>query len=142
MGWRTPARAAVAAEAYQTLLQGRIVAIAGDEQNVANGTPAIIGDRLHRLSPGFAELAAATGAAVLPIYSELRPGGCIQITILPPLTWDAGRSHSEQVEQILRAYCGTLAEIWCQAPAVVVWEIMQRHLQLPRAEINAPLSQA
>lgn len=130
--WWTPARAAVATEAYRSLMRGELVGIAGDELAVANGVPAVIGDRVYRLSPGFAELAAATGAAVLPFCSAMLPDGRIQITIAPPLVGDGGRSRGEQVIALVQAYARVQTAIWRDIPATVSKAIIVQHLASPR----------
>jgi hypothetical protein len=129
------ARTLVARDAYDVLMQGGLVAIAGDEQSVANGVPAVIGDRLYRLTRGFAELAVATGAALLPYHSVLLADGRVRIAIAPPLVWDRSISRgSEQISAIVHAYACEQTRVWQQAPSAVSKEIMAQHLALPVAE--------
>ncbi|WP_129677908.1 AMP-binding protein [Candidatus Chloroploca sp. Khr17] len=127
-------RAAVAMDAYQTLIKGGLVVIAGDEQNVATGVPVVLGDRQHRLSSGFAELAVATDALVLPFHSVLLADGRVRVVISPPLVWDGSRNRNEQISTIVQEFGRRIDSIWRQTPASVGRVIMAQHLALPSTE--------
>lgn len=129
--WWIAARAAVARDAYELLMQGDLIVLMGDEQNARHGEPAVIGDRLHRLSRGFAELAVVTGATVLPFYSELFIDGQVRLVIAPPLTWEQHGSRNGQVAAGVRAYAHRQAAIWQQTPSVVPLAIVAQHLAQP-----------
>lgn len=129
--WWLAARTAVARDAYDLLKQGDLIVLMGDEQNALYGEPVMIGDRLHRLSRGFAELAVASGATVLPFYTELLTDGQVRIVIAPPLTWEQQVSRNEQVAAGVRAYAHRQAAHWQQTPSVVPLAIVAQHLAQP-----------
>ncbi len=129
--WWTAARAAVARDAYEQLTHGDVIVLMGDEQNARHGEPVVIGDRLHRLSRGFAELAVATGAAVLPFHSELLTNGHVRLVIAPPLTWEQHGSRNEQVAAGVQAYARRQTALWQRSPSVVPLEIVAQHLAQP-----------
>lgn len=115
---RQIARAAVAVEAHQMLTRGGTVVIAGDEEDAKAGFPVTVGHRVRHLVPGFAELAVATNACLLPIYTELLGNGQIQIVIGPALGWDTSRNRADQVAQIMHAYGALLTALWREKPSV------------------------
>lgn len=125
---KAAARTSVAMEAARTLSQGGVVGIAGDQEDVQAGLPVIIGDRLHHLVHGFAELAVATGACILPMYTQLLMDGRVRIRFLAPLTWDRRQARDEQIEQIVQAYAACQTELWRQAPGALLDSTIKRHL--------------
>lgn len=136
-GWEA-ARTSAARDALDTLAQGGLVFIAGDEQNAENGIPATIGNRLHCLTPGFAELAVRSGASILPIFATLLPDGRSHIEIAPPLTWERSHGHDQEIEAIMRAYGQVQTEAWRRLPSAVSRVIMAQHLACP--QVDGPLS--
>ncbi|CAN5824814.1 hypothetical protein BH10CHL1_BH10CHL1_40810 [soil metagenome] len=125
---RQSARAAVAVEAHQVLTRGGAVVISADEEDVKYGFPVTVGKRIRHLITGFAELAVATNACLLPIYSELLDDGRIQIVILPALNWDTSRSRSDQVTQIMQTHGSLLTHLWREKPSIA--DRTNMHLQL------------
>lgn len=130
---KTAARAAVAMAAARTLDQGGVVGIAGDEEDAQSGLLVIIGDRQHHLVYGFADLAVATGAAILPFYTQLLMDGRIKIQFLAPLTWDRKQARDDQIRQIVQAYTAYQGELWRQAPGALLDSTAKRHLACERA---------
>ncbi|WP_371879049.1 phosphopantetheine-binding protein [Candidatus Chloroploca mongolica] len=125
------ARSTAARDALKTLAQGGLVFIAGDEQNAEKGVPVTIGNRLHRLTPGFAELALISGASIVPIYTTLLRDGRICILISPPLVWKHSRNRNKEIEAIMCAYGRVQTETWRQMPSEVSKGIMAQHLRQP-----------
>ncbi|MCX6048499.1 MAG: AMP-binding protein [Chloroflexi bacterium] len=115
---RQIARAAVAVEAHQILTRGGLVVIAGDEEDATVGFPVTVGNRVRHLVPGFAELAVATNACLLPIYTELLGDGQIQIVLGPALCWDRRCRRSDQVAQIMHSYGALLTDLWREKPSI------------------------
>ncbi|MCB9140757.1 MAG: AMP-binding protein [Caldilinea sp.] len=136
------ARAALAKEAYEVLSQGGLVGIAGDEQNPLHGIPVVIGDRIHTLTPGFAELAAGAGATVLSIHAALLADGRVQIEISPPLVWERGQGHSQAIESLVQAYGQVQTDAWRRIPSAVSKEIMAQHLACPQVDGLHPAPEA
>ena len=133
------ARSLVATRARQTLTRGGIALIAGDGNDRIRGQNVEIGDRIHNLRTGFAELAVLTGARILPCYQQRLPTGILRFVILPPLVWDESRSRAAQVEQIVSRYGEVLADIWKHAPSVVIRPLMRQHLSFPSALGPSPV---
>jgi len=127
------ARSAVAIAAARTLFQGGVVAMAGDEEDAQTGQPALIGDRLHHLVTGFAELAVSTGAAIVPFYTQFLQDGRIQISFLPSLLWDRDGDREMQVRAIMAQYGAAQTQLWRQAPGALLHDTVLRHLDCPLA---------
>ena len=127
------ARSAVAIAAARTLVQGGVVAMAGDEEDVQVGQPVLIGDRLHHLVSGFAELAVSTGAAIVPFYTQFLQDGRIRIRFLPPLSWDRDGDRETQVGAIMAQYGAAQTQLWRQAPGALLHDTALRHLDCPLA---------
>ncbi len=113
-----PPLAALVIQTRQALAQGQIIQILPDwRKEPENGLPVVWGGQRHRIKPGFAELALTTGAAVVPAYATLLPGGCIQTRFLPPL--DSGASDQERAARIAhlaRQYGLFVEQGWRQSP--------------------------
>jgi len=127
------ARSAVAIAAARALVQGGVVAMAGDEEDAQAGQAALIGDRLHHLVTGFAELAVSTGAAIVPFYTQFLQDGRIQIRFLPSLSWNRDGDRETQVRAIMAQYGAAQTQLWRQAPGALLHNTVLRHLDCPLA---------
>lgn len=127
------ARSAVALAAARTLAQAGVVLMTGDQENAQAGRPAIIGDRLHQLVPGFAELAVSTGAAIVPFYIQFLQDGRIQIRFLPPLSWDRDGDREMQIREIVAQHAAVQTQLWRQSPGALPHGIVRLHLACPLA---------
>jgi len=96
--------------ASQILRKGQPLDIANDHGYDEVGTiPFVIGKRNYQLKTGFAELALATEATVIPYYSRFHTDGRIEIVCQPPLETEtgplrAGAVHREAVSCMVENY--------------------------------------
>lgn len=73
-------------------------------------------------------LAIRSGAAILPAFFQLLPGGRIQLCTLPALSWDTTGGRGTQICEILALYAAVKAELWRQAPGALHHNTMREHL--------------
>ncbi len=81
---------------------------------------------------GFATLAVATGAPMLPTFAVPGPGGRITIEFLEPI--DCGESdqpRAERTEAIVRRFARVLERKWLEDPALVWWQGPELRPPLP-----------
>ncbi len=125
-------------EAQRRLRQGGVVQVVNDvSYKDRTSIRKSIGGRAYDLKPGFAELALATGAGVVPVYGTYDAGGCVRMTFLPALEPPAGAvDHQAYVHHMLDQYIAFLENIWQKTPESVGWGAMRRYRDCP------PFSQA
>ncbi|MBX3014592.1 MAG: amino acid adenylation domain-containing protein [Caldilineaceae bacterium] len=119
--------------ARQILQAGGRVRIAPDGHYGASTaqTYAFLGRRRPFFS-SFAELALMTNALVMPVAVSTNHAGCTQFHFIAPL--DAGEPttpHAQRVEKIVAQYVAFLRQQWIEAPWLVPWHQMERHLTYP-----------
>jgi len=119
--------------AHQILEQGGVAQIAADGQH---GRSAMLLYNFHgRGAPfmtGFAELALATGAQVIPLTYTITATGEARFGLSAPL--DPGATtlpHSARVAHLVAQYVAHLSNLWAAAPWLVPWYEMERHLAAP-----------
>lgn len=124
--------AQIAVEAQSLLSRGRIVKIVPDVDCLpGEGLPVRWAGRDHFIRPGFAELALNTRAVLIPIFSVMKPGGCIHTTILPPL--DPGpetASRDARVQHLLRQYGEFVNRCCRQFPESFLWVILDSYANM------------
>jgi lauroyl/myristoyl acyltransferase len=126
-------RAVATKNALQMLSQGGIVTLAGDSWSRQRPSLVNICGRVYPLQNGFAELALATNAALLPTYTVLQLDGQIQQHILPALdTGNSHWSHEERVAHIMRQVGAFLTHTWRAAPGTLEWIRFETHFQSPQ----------
>jgi hypothetical protein len=84
--------------------------------------------RRRTIGTGFAELAADTGAVLLPVSVRAAPSGELTIFIDPPL---AAAANSERLPALVDAYAQHLRELWSSCPENVGWPQLELYLRLP-----------
>ena len=127
-------RAQATQQARAVLERGGLVGMSADELDPNSKVLAPFGNRTRPMQTGFAELALATGAAVIPVYAELHLDGRITQHILPPLDrGEATMSHAARVEHLTRQAADFLIQTWRHAPSTFDWVNMKLHMQLPTA---------
>ena len=105
----------------KTLLeQGGVAMIAADGQMGSRQVSVPFWGRNRPFGIGFAELALATKAAVVPVFTELDSSGRVCIRFLQPLSTPAG-THTEQVQSYVLQYADLLAEAWSKRPGNIHW---------------------
>lgn len=120
-------------QAAHSLRQGSIVQIVNDV--TASGGKFVdkaIGRRQYRLAPGFAELALATGAIVLPVVSMFDSAGRVHMTVLPALQpGNFDGNHDAAVDDLVNQYVAFVEEQWHRSPESVGWGAQRRYLSRP-----------
>jgi lauroyl/myristoyl acyltransferase/acyl carrier protein len=117
-------------KARETLLAGGIVTMTADSPHIKRPIHMTIGDRVRPIPTGFAELALATGAAVIPTYATMQPTGQINQYIQPPCdSGDASWSHDARVEHMARQIGAFMAQAWHHAPSALEWSHMRLYFE-------------
>jgi amino acid adenylation domain-containing protein len=126
----------VAIEGLRILKQGGVVQIAPDiGYDAADGVPLDIGRYHFLVRPGFAELAMAADAAVIPWFSTRRISGRIDMRFYPPLDPGAPSADpSARTADMLRQYGAFVENTWKLAPESLLWEVIDTHMNRPLAE--------
>ncbi|MEP0545443.1 MAG: AMP-binding protein [Rhodothermales bacterium] len=115
----------------KTLERGGIVSIAGDDRyGASRGVTVPFHGRQRAFKTGFAHLAVATGAPVLPVFSSSDLTGRTTIEFGEPLAY-ADQAPDEQVDALVRAYAAYLKEKWRGGAANVPPAKMRYHQALP-----------
>jgi len=123
--------------AVRALRGGGIVYLAADGQRgTSSGVPVPFYGHIRPFKTGFAELAIANGADVIPVVVSLDIGGRVDIEFLNPLDSGSGNmTRQEQVENLVNQYASIVAERWSQAPGNLPWRQVKNFLELPHAAI-------
>lgn len=131
-GWS----ASFALQGAHILRQGGVVQILNDVSYVdSNSKRKSIGGRSYDLKPGFAELALATGATVLPVLHKYDLTGCVHLTFLPALRLpDKSAAHICRVDNLLDQYVAFLENTWRNVPESVGWGSLRRFTNRPPYE--------
>jgi acyl-CoA synthetase (AMP-forming)/AMP-acid ligase II/lauroyl/myristoyl acyltransferase len=130
-------RAQATQTARQILRAGGIVGITGDTADRHSPIQVVVGDRVRPLRIGFAELAIATGATVIPMYTIQQLDGRLVQTVLPPLDIGANTlSHAARIKHLGHQVGNFLDQVWRQTPGALDWAHMQGHLQWPKLEAS------
>ena len=125
--------------AHQILQQGGVAQIAADGQQGQGATLLYpFHGRQRPFMTGFAELALATGAQVIPLTYTIAPTGEAIYGLGSPL--DPGAATLPQgvrVERLVSQYVARLSKMWSEAPWLVPWYQMERHLAYPTSKGTA-----
>lgn len=82
----------------------------------------------------FAELAIMTGAAIVPVFSQLNADGSMEINLLSEIEWDRSLSNDRAVDEICNKYLGLLGEIWKKYPSNIHKNDVRVFNQLDRSD--------
>lgn len=113
----------------RTILQrGGVAQVAADGQY---GQAAALDYNFHGRRPfitGFAELALAADAQMVPVmYPQTKTGTIIRTLGSPLDAGDETMAHDQRVEHIISQYVALLSEMWPETP----WLQMERYIALP-----------
>jgi lauroyl/myristoyl acyltransferase len=120
--------------AVRALRRGGIVHLAADGQvGTSSGILMPFNGHIRPFKAGFAELAVATGADVIPVVVSLDIEGRVDIEFLNPLDSASGNmTHQEQVESLVKQYASIVERRWSRAPGNIPWRQVKAFLELPR----------
>ncbi|MBK7199802.1 AMP-binding protein [Candidatus Amarolinea dominans] len=117
-------------DAQRILRQGGVFHVAADGYQTPRHIVAPFHGRQRSFGIGFAEMALNTGAAAIPVFVSLQPGGQVTIDFRPPLVAGAG-ARSAQVESLVRQYVGQFAAVWAADLGNIRWRHLAKYLRLP-----------
>lgn len=121
--------------ARNILLAGGIVVMAVDFLAIKHPVYVPIGDKLCPLPTGFAELALATNAAIIPTYAVMQTSGKITQYIHPRCnSGDASFSHNARVESLTHQAGAFIERAWHDAPSVLDWGHMRHYVDYPQVQ--------
>lgn len=119
--------------AYQQLRRGGIVHFANDHGYTTDGTMGCqVAGKQYAFKPTFAEMAQATGAAIVPTLAFCTPSGQIHAVFLTPFSLPA--TDSDPVcfsRSALDQYASFLDRSWRAYPESLLWSVIATHLQQP-----------
>jgi len=122
--------------AKHRLVQGGIACNLPDaRQNLDYSRSVAFFGRQRRLAAGFAELALATGAHVLPLALRFSPRGHFVMEFGPPLQVPASpATHDERVDSLVGQYADFLRGEWRRYPWNIHWTHLHYYLELPEID--------
>lgn len=121
--------------AAEELDAGGIVHILADGHAGNYGIALPIFDRTLDIQPGFAELALATDARILPVTVALDSQNRVCIGIGAPFSaGNPEHSHQQQIRVLAQQYIDFLERSWHVYPGQLALYCMDRHLNSPRSE--------
>ena len=116
----------------RTLERGGIVHIVPDAYG-KTGAPVPFFGRRRRFMTGFAELAAGTRAAVIPVSVRGDPSGRVRVQFHDPLHvgGHGRRSPASRIGSLVGQYARFLVEAWQRDPGNISWRQVERFFELP-----------
>jgi hypothetical protein len=115
--------------AQEALTNGGIAYIVADG---GYGVVTLVCDLFGRVRPfrgGFAELALATGAVVVPVTAVPRKDGQVVITFFEPLdSGSVAMGHQARIEHLITQYAEHLAGIYARSPGSIYTTSIHRFL--------------
>lgn len=90
--------------------------------------------RATEIRPSFAHLALLSGAAVIPMHSQLDEQGYIQLHLHPPLQDDTAQSDTQRLDALLEQAAAFWERTCLAYPVSIQYFVMRGHLQRPRWE--------
>ena len=129
--------AEITQRAMQILRQGGVLQILNDYGYEEQGTlPFPIGGRTYLLKPGFAELALATGATVIPFYSSWQDDGRIHAVFLPPMAEsqcepESMAARQQAVANMVEGYATFVESRLRKMPDSWTWAVNNHFLERP-----------
>lgn len=119
--------------ARRALGQGGLVQIAADGSYGSSGVDVEFFGRKRFFRSGFAELAAATQATIIPAVVTMQPDGLIRVQLQPALHREPGRQPRRAlVEDLMKQYIALNRRIWREHTGDLKWRQLERFLALPR----------
>jgi KDO2-lipid IV(A) lauroyltransferase len=112
-------------------------------QNLDNSRSVEFFGRQRQVATGFAELALATGAHVLPIAYRFSPRGIFTMEFGAPLHVPGPESaHEERVDSLVAQYANFLRDEWRRYPWNVHWGHLRYYCKLPAVGADSLQEQA
>ncbi|MEP6997970.1 MAG: hypothetical protein ABI900_09985 [Betaproteobacteria bacterium] len=130
--------------AKQLLAGGGIVFNPPDaRQNLDNSRSVEFFGRQRRIATGFAELALATGAHIVPIAYRVSPRGSFVLAFGAPFDVPGPAStHEERVDSLVGQYASFLRDEWRLYPWNIPWNHLLHYCLLPEVDSRAPSEKA
>ncbi|MBP7866037.1 MAG: AMP-binding protein [Acidobacteria bacterium] len=115
--------------AHTALRDGGAVVIYGDGGKGRQGVTVPFFGAPRTFRPGAGELAAETGASVVPVFGVLEGNGRVVFEICPPLAAGGGSPH-DQALSLTRGYAALVTERWPRVYPFQSWSNLERLLFL------------
>lgn len=115
--------------AHKALRDGAAVVIYGDGGKGREGVTVPFFGAPRTFRPGAGELAAETGARVVPVFGVLEDDGRVVFEIRPPLE-AVGRASPDRSLSLTRSYAELVVERWPEVYPFQSWSNLQRLLFL------------
>lgn len=128
--------------ARRALEDGQVLHLAADGSFGTSGIDFPLHGRSRPFAAGFAELAIATGANVVPVFAAINADGRLTIDFLEPFDLGEGMEHKERVRHLIRQYVETLERRYSEDPGNVRWVHYRRFFALPPGQANAAVTSA
>jgi amino acid adenylation domain-containing protein len=125
---QTRARSKMIWKAQQVLLRGGVACIAADGLNGRQSVEIDFWGSRRPFRVGAAELAVSTGAAFVPVYTELDAEGRVHVDVASGLTTD-GAGPQERIEELTRRYGLEYAARWPRFFASMIWKHLEYNLR-------------
>jgi lauroyl/myristoyl acyltransferase len=124
--------------AKHRLAQGGIACNLPDaRQNLDNSRPVEFFGRRRQLAAGFAELALATGAHVVPMGLRFSPRGFFVLEFGARFRVPGPESsHTERVDSLVGQYADFLRGEWRRYPWNIHWSHLQYYCELPEFDVS------
>lgn len=116
-------------QAQHILRKGGIIQIVPDGQHGSKGIQRDFFKHQRTFRTGFAELALATQAQVIPICLQLKANGAVTIKISQPLRRSSEMTRDEQIASLVDQYVSALDEFWKTYPYMIVYHYMKKHMK-------------
>jgi lauroyl/myristoyl acyltransferase len=126
--------ARVVVEMASRLVDGGLVVMQGDGLKGRVKTHVPVLGRMYPFRSGFAELAAQTGAIVLPTTIDLEASGKVRIVLHTKL--DSGpenEPHETRITNLISQYAAFIEKSCWSHPESLTLGRMRKHLKLPVA---------
>lgn len=117
--------------ARRALEDGEVLHLAADGSFGSSGIDFPLHGRARPFAAGFAELAIATGARVVPVFAAIAADGHLTIDFLEPFDTGEGMEHKARVRHLIGQYVSTLEQRYREDPGNVRWVHYRRFFKLP-----------
>jgi len=124
------ANASEMVEAYRILRKGGAIQVLPDGYQGIQAINIEFKERARSFRTGFAELAIATGAQVIPISLRVEMDGTVVIKISPALRLADNLPDDKKIPHLINQYVQVLDEFWKTAPYMIVYRHVKKHVQL------------
>jgi KDO2-lipid IV(A) lauroyltransferase len=114
-------------QAIRALKKGGTVLVSGDAHMGEKEVVLPFMGRQRGFKFGFAALASATGAPMLPMFTSMDPAGHITVHIQPELKPRPRLARKKRIKDLIVKYVDRLEAHWKEHPGNLPWEFVYQH---------------